>query len=54
MEALDCGCLMGTAVIDGERTFVFEPCSTSCPAYDYVLRETNEQGIPRSLRHVKE
>lgn len=52
MERLPCGCLMGNAVIDDVPTFVYEPCSTSCGYYLYMVEQSKALGHPIELRSV--
>lgn len=44
METLPCGCRHGTDVIDGVRTYLYEPCSLQCKYYLYVLEQSKAQG----------
>jgi hypothetical protein len=43
-DVLPCGCRMKTAVIRGERTFVFKPHDLACPIYALVQIEGAAQG----------
>lgn len=52
METLPCGCRMGTGFENGQPTFVYEPCDTSCTYYQYVVEESKRQGKPLELRSV--
>jgi hypothetical protein len=43
-EKLPCGCEVGTAIVDGMKTFVMRPCSLTCDYYLYALEESKKQG----------
>lgn len=49
-QHLPCGCRIGRAIIDGERTFFIEPCSLTCKYYKYTLDETARQQKPMEIR----
>jgi hypothetical protein len=51
-QTAPCGCIVGTAYVDGEPTFVIEPCATDCSTYLYAVAETKRQGKPLELRSV--
>jgi hypothetical protein len=53
-EDLPCGCKIGTALVAGEPTFVFHPCSLLCPTYAYTLAEMRRQGKPAEFRLVEQ
>lgn len=49
MERLPCGCQMGTDVIDGTPTFLYEPCALDCRYYLYMLEESKRQAKPMTI-----
>lgn len=54
MEDLPCGCRMGTGIVDGVNTFVFEPCAADCTYYAYVTEQLNARpDVSKELRYVK-
>lgn len=53
MERLPCGCQLGTDVIDGVPTFLYEPCALDCEYYLYVVAESKRQGKPLTTVDVR-
>lgn len=51
-ETLPCGCLLGSAIVNGEPTFVYEPCSLTCEYYLYMQQESARMGKPVEVRVV--
>lgn len=46
METLPCGCHMGTDVIAGVKTFLYEPCAMDCENFRYMMEEAERQAKP--------
>lgn len=45
-KRLPCGCQIGTDIVGGRPTLLFEPCAMDCPYYLYVLQESAAQAKP--------
>lgn len=50
-ETVPCGCILGTALEDGEPTFFIRPCSLTCATYAYFLKASREQDKPLVMRY---
>jgi hypothetical protein len=46
LEALPCGCQIGTDLINGTPTFLFLPHALDCEYFRYVLDEAAREGKP--------
>lgn len=44
MDKLPCGCEIGTAVVNGEKTMFYRPCSFTCRYYLYAMEQSRKQG----------
>lgn len=42
-ETLPCGCVIGRAIVDGERTFFIDPCSPTCTYYAFAIEEARKR-----------
>lgn len=45
-DTLDCGCVIGQAIIDEHKTFFMNPCSTNCKYYKYAMERAKERNMP--------
>lgn len=43
-DRLPCGCIIETAVEDGEKQLRIRPCSETCTFYAYVITESRKRG----------
>lgn len=51
-ETLPCGCIVGTTLFKGVKTFFIKPCSETCKYYAYAITESRKQGKPIDHREV--
>lgn len=45
-DVLDCGCVVGTALVDEVPTMFITPCSETCSRYAFVITEGRKAGMP--------
>lgn len=50
-DTLPCGCVMGTALENGVKTFFVRPHAMDCQYYLYAIEESKAQGKPVEKRY---
>lgn len=51
-HVFDCGCMISSAIEEGQKVTKMAPCRMDCTTFAEFLRQANEAGMPPTYREA--